>query len=935
MTALSRIVAICLLSAAAPAAARTLTLTATRIASSHASVSNLRVVIEERTAARGVGAASVQLDAANIAFPELALDGRLAWRCDLQRDAAGTRSCSGPVHLTDARGGDHDADLTVRLDDERLGLSLQRAGSSVALNVPLQTQAPTAVSLQQVPADWLRPALAQAWKGGELRGGLVDANADVHADGRIVARYTLADLAFNTFDGTVSGTGLALTGTLETTTASDGRHLVGAAQFSGGSLHAGAARIDLPDAAVEADLDMRVRADSQWEIARLAWRDNEALTFEADGMLDPAALAPLRSMNLRIQRAQFPLVLRRYAGDVLKSYGIGASALKGELAGEIALDEHGLQRIRLTTPSLSVATDRFAMSGIHGGIDWAAEGERPGDAIAWKSARIDGFAVPSASSRWQSRDGNLLLLGKLQTKLFGGEVELSQAVLNPRATTGERLRTKFAVRGIGYDSKDGTLAASHIAADGTLKVFSETATTRVQLSAQLRGGETLVGPFYMKLPALPVSVMLDASVAGANVQLHAFDWNDAGSLAFGANGDFSLADEHPLHALQVDLREARLDSAIDRYARSWLASKGYPELSGSGLLSGSLKFDRDGLQHLAFAAHAVDLHDGGGRFAFAGVEGGVDWEFHRDTPASSLAWRSIELLRIPLGSARAAFESRNGAIVLAQPLSVDVLGGQVRLETLSLQPRSPRGDRYAGSFALVGLEMPQISAALGWPAFPGNLSGGIPEIEFSGDTIALHGGLDLYVFDGHLGVSGLALERPFGVAPSLAADIHFENFDLEQLTSAFSLGGMSGRLDGTIAGLRLLDWSPVALDAWLRTNGGGRMSYKAVNDITTVGGGGGLSANLQTMALQIFDTFGYRALGMRCRLIDDVCAMGGIDPLPPVAPTSTDATDDGYTMVEGSGLPRIRIIGHRRRVDWPTLVRRLQEATHGQVPVIK
>ncbi|RYD16783.1 MAG: hypothetical protein EOP90_02085 [Lysobacteraceae bacterium] len=185
------------------------------------------------------------------------------------------------------------------------------------------------------------------------------------------------------------------------------------------------------------------------------------------------------------------------------------------------------------------------------------------------------------------------------------------------------------------------------------------------------------------------------------------------------------------------------------------------------------------------------------------------------------------------------------------------------------------------------------------------------------------------MFDGHLGLNSLVLERPFGVAPSLGANIHFENLDLEQVTSAFSFGGMSGRLFGTINGLRLVDWSPVAFDAWLRTRGGGRMSYKAVDDLTSIGGG--MSGGLQTMALKLFDTFGYRQLGLRCRLREQVCLMGGIDP----APAAADSRGGGYTIVEGSGVPRITIVGHRRQVDWPMLVNRLEEATRGQGPVVE
>jgi hypothetical protein len=318
----------------------------------------------------------------------------------------------------------------------------------------------------------------------------------------------------------------------------------------------------------------------------------------------------------------------------------------------------------------------------------------------------------------------------------------------------------------------------------------------------------------------------------------------------------------------------------------------------------------------------------------AGIEGGVEWDAQADAPSTTLGWTSLEFYRVPFGAMTASLQSREGRVLLTQPVDIDVLGGKVRVEKLSLQPDSPRGERYAGSFAISAIDMTQLSTALGWPRFPGNLSGGIPEIEFVGDRIELHGGLDLYVFDGRLGVSGMSLEHPFSDLPALAADVHFENFDLEQLTSAFSFGGMSGRLFGTIDRLSLLNWSPVSFDAWLRTAAGGRMSYKAISDVTAVaGGGGGLSDNMQTIALKLVNTFGYGRLGLRCRLADNVCTMGGIDPVPADRPEKV--AGDDYTIVEGAGLPRISIVGHRRRVDWPTLVRRLDAAVQGQTPVIQ
>ena len=69
----------------------------------------------------------------------------------------------------------------------------------------------------------------------------------------------------------------------------------------------------------------------------------------------------------------------------------------------------------------------------------------------------------------------------------------------------------------------------------------------------------------------------------------------------------------------------------------------------------------------------------------------------------------------------------------------------------------------------------------------------------------------------------------------------------------------------------------------------------------------------------MFDSFGYSAIGLNCRLHNEVCVMGGLDD---------QAT--GYTIVEGAGLPRITVVGFQRRVDWPVLGSRLKAVTEGQ-----
>ena len=167
----------------------------------------------------------------------------------------------------------------------------------------------------------------------------------------------------------------------------------------------------------------------------------------------------------------------------------------------------------------------------------------------------------------------------------------------------------------------------------------------------------------------------------------------------------------------------------------------------------------------------------------------------------------------------------------------------------------------------------------------------------------------------------------FGTAPSLSADVAMDDLDLLRLTEVLGFGSITGRLDGRINGLRLVDWTPVAFDARFITDEAPgvrqRISQRAVQDIGSVGDASFISS-LQGQLIGLFSDFGYRRIGIGCRLENQVCAMSGLR-----------SAGNAFTIVEGSGLPRLDVVGFNRAVDWPTLVERLVAAGKGDVaPVV-
>jgi hypothetical protein len=398
-----------------------------------------------------------------------------------------------------------------------------------------------------------------------------------------------------------------------------------------------------------------------------------------------------------------------------------------------------------------------------------------------------------------------------------------------------------------------------------------------------------------------------------------------------ATGNGALAADATVARLDLDVALGDLSIARDRYLNGFLGPAGFPDLVLTGQASAHVALRDNRFHSLDARVAGLNAVDKTARFTFAGVAGDLRWTRDATPVASALHWNSGALYGVGLGPATFDFSSADGVFRLAHGVTIESLGGTVRLDSLEVQPPDgPAGARFEFGLAMDALDLGSLSQRLGWPDFAGTISGSIPSARYQDDILTLDGGLTMNLFGGTVTANNLVMERPLGVAPTLSADVALQDIDLEPLTSAFEFGTITGHLDGRIDDLRLVDWEAVAFKAWLETDrtfkGKRRISQRAVQDIANVGeGGGGLTAGLQGMFLQLFDSFGYDRIGIGCELRGTVCRMEGIG-----------SAGEGYIIVAGSGLPRLQVVGFNRYVDWPTLVARLEAVTSGDSkPIIE
>ncbi|MBB6599727.1 hypothetical protein [Luteimonas sp. MC1825] len=528
--------------------------------------------------------------------------------------------------------------------------------------------------------------------------------------------------------------------------------------------------------------------------------------------------------------------------------------------------------------------------------------------------RIDLVAVPVAWA--QALASQAWLAGRLH----GGTLDGTVRVHAPRGGP-LHVEAPLTLGGVAFDTADGSIAGEGLDARLRIDWRALAGGPHVTVDGALRGGELLFGNAYVALPAHPVAVRVALQGGAEGWTVPTFSASDPGVLE--ASGRAALAGDGSVRSLDLALHSAAVAVLPERYLSGWLGIAGLTGLTLEGALSVELAL-RDGALHaLALRSVALDVAAPDGRFAFNGLDGELRI-VAGGSADSTLGWRDGALGDIAFGPARLPWRSRDGRLALREPVRVALLGGEVALSGVSLAlPRDGKGMEMEGAVAVEALDMASLATALGLPAFPGTLSGVIPRMRYAGERLAFDGGLSMRAFDGEVRVSSLAMERPFGVAPTLSADIVLEGLDMQALTGVFDFGSISGRLHGEVLGLRLVDWQATAFDAELHTEKTRgvrqRISQRAVQNISSVGDASFVTS-LQGRLLAVFDDFGYRRIGISCRLANGVCAMAGLHP-----------RGAGFAIVEGAGLPRLDIVGYNRNVDWETLVERLAAVGSGDV----
>lgn len=488
--------------------------------------------------------------------------------------------------------------------------------------------------------------------------------------------------------------------------------------------------------------------------------------------------------------------------------------------------------------------------------------------------------------------------------------------------TGEQLVFDLRLAEGAFDRADGLVAGAglELSLRGRAGFADGAAAVPLELVFEQRAGELLAGPVYLPPPQAPLRLELEARfLPGEQLDIDTFTLDDGGALEVSGQ----LAVDRTPQGWQVDEAavehaELSLPAAWTRWGDGPAASRGLGDLVTSGSIRGRLDWRGGTVEALSLDLDEVVVRDARGRFAVEALDGRFTRE--PDEVSARLSWNSLEVLGLAFGGSELSLAGTPSDWRLERPLRAPLLDGAVVIDELGVASDEGRDDsprRVELDARIEPLSLGDLTTMLGLPAFGGELSGRFPGVRLSGDEIAFTGGIDIQAFSGRIGLRDLIIERPFGSLPALAAEVELERLDLAELTGTFNFGHMEGLLSGWIRGLRLLDWRPVAMDARLFTLESAsrrRISQRAVENLSRLGGG---AAALSAPLLQLFESFPYRRAGLACRLDRNICHIDGVAP----------HESGGFYIVQGRGLPRLDVVGHRRLIDWPRLVAQLMAIT--------
>jgi hypothetical protein len=418
----------------------------------------------------------------------------------------------------------------------------------------------------------------------------------------------------------------------------------------------------------------------------------------------------------------------------------------------------------------------------------------------------------------------------------------------------------------------------------------------VNVDLALQRGEALWGTIYLDLAKDPLNLRVGGTQAGPKEyeELHL----EGGLRGFGRlrmEGKVRLEGGRWHHQGRLALRDARLGPIFRTFLRDPLAAT-QPGLAGlemEGAAEVDLSFTGTGTAAAldgSLRLRSGDLHRGAEPPLLSGldIELPISYSFGAadpglPAPSAGAKWGRLRLEKIHLSGQELGPLEMPAVLVpnhlyLGGTAEASLFGAKLAFRRIQVdEPLSP-DFRIRMAAELDGLDLSRIAGDK--PEIEGRLGGILDPVTIDRERMTAAGELTGDLFGGRLDVRRVTVERPFSAGREIGADVNVDRIDLERVSAALGVGRVTGRLSGSIKGLRVAYGQPVAFDLQMEsvpTKGVSQsVSLKAVNSISLISTGSALSGMGISLMTKFFREFPYEKIGFECGLENDVFRVRGL-----------------------------------------------------------
>lgn len=681
-----------------------------------------------------------------------------------------------------------------------------------------------------------------------------------------------------------------------------------------------------------------------------------------------------KGLMLELQRlalSQRILLSGRFSGEVGDSLS-GDLEMHGRAeAGQAAVKQAdlsatlggSLSQPRIKSMAISIPADQLELQGTPlplGEVQITGAGAlEPGnklrlDNLECKAERLGAFQASLLLDNWQAERASLKATGLAAAGLLAFAQKLiphaargwqAQGKLDVSARLGgdkpDQWRASLSSKDLGFSSNDGSVLVGQLA--GRLDAAGNMAAQPdIQARLALNAGQALWGTIFIDLAKAPLAVDSKARLAAIyNLNQIKFNGSLGGLGNFSGQGSLALRNGMVSHQGSLALRDLDLAKLFATFVRdplsisqpalaSWqVGGKAQLDLKGSGQgaeaeISGHLRISQANLQ-TGQGSHLGSLE----------LDLPLAYQLGGPAPKQPprperLGWGNAKLTDLQLpGLTLASLElplalTPNRLWVLGS-ISVPFAGGAAEISGLQVDDPLSLNFRARFMAQLEGLNLAELAG----PSLPlqGSLGGRLRDVTLSKDRLQTRGRLEGNFFGGSIVIRNLSMELPFSPGRELGASIETRQVHMEPLSQALQVGRITGRLDADLRDLRLAYGQPVAFQLRvesIETPGVDQdVSLKAVNSISLLGTGMGLSGMGLNLFASFFKEFPYEKIALSCDLKNDVFSVRGL------------ILEDGVEyLVKRPMLMGINVINRNpdNRISFSDMLGRLQRVQQDNAP---